>query len=308
MGFASGVTDDTLIEDARRVLGTEYRIPGHDRRISLLSGLGHHVLFFTSYLLERGVDLSAFQLRGVTVTGGHMAPHWRKFLGESWGCPINDRFTLTEAVGGASRELETSVFHLDPHLIGEVLDFDERRPLDSGIGLLALTNLRPFVQMQPLVRYLTGDLILRHPTDSGFAFEFLGKARNCVSLRRGGEREWLIFSSRLNDILSAIPDVRVFDWFSNVTVACDRTVGSLPLAAVEQSETPSGLDIQLSVELRYAPHLHRGRVDELRAHLVDRLRQDPNSALGARMDEGAVSLSVNFTAPGQLNKPVVIKI
>jgi hypothetical protein len=308
MGFVSGVTDDTLIMDAHRVLAGTYRIKGHDERITLLSGLGHHILFFTSYLLEQGRDLRQFRMSGVTVTGGHVAPHWIEFLRESWGCTVNDRFTLTEAVGGASRGWNSSAFHLDPHIIGEALDVDTHAPLRSGVGLLCLTNLYPFVQMQPLVRYLTGDLVRRRDDPNGFTFEFLGKATNCISMRQEGRREWLLFSSGLNDILCSLADVRVYDWFSNVTVAHDRTVGSLPLLSVETEDTSRGLSIRLSVELRYAPHTRRQHVDGLRRAIVDGLRKTPDTTLADRMDDGSVELAVQFMAPGQLKKPIVIKI
>lgn len=308
MGFISGVTDDTLIQDAHRVLAGTYRIKGHDERITLLSGLGHHILFFTSYLLEQGVDPRQFRMNGITVTGGYMAPHWIEFLRESWGCIIHDRFTLTESVGGASRGWNSQTFYLDPHIIGEALDVDSQAPLKSGVGLLCLTNLYPFVQMQPLVRYLTGDLVRRLDDANGFIFEFLGKAKNCVSMWRNGRREWLLFSSTLNDILCSLADVRVYDWFSNVTVAYDRTVGSLPLLAVETEETSRGLSVRLSVELRYAPHTRRRHVDGLRQAIVDGLRKTPNTTLADRMDDGSVELAVQFVGPGQLKKPIVIKI
>jgi len=308
MGFVSGVTDDTLIADARRVLSNRYRFPGHDERISLLNGLTHHVTFFTSYLLEQGIDPRDFGLNAVSITGGYMAPHWMAFLGESWGCRINNRFTLTEAIGGASREPFSQVFRLDPHIIGEVLDLDSNAPVEDGIGLLALTSLDPFIQMFPLIRYTTGDLVRRLPDPGDVRFEFLGKAKNCLSLDRDGRREWLLFSTGLNGIVSALPDVRVFDWFSNVTVVHDRSVGSLPILAVESDATEAGLRITLSLELRYAPHIHRDRIDELRRIITEGLRREPGTTLAARIDDGSVDLDIRFFSPGQLNKPIVIKI
>lgn len=308
LGLVSGVTDDTLIVDAARVLAQTYDLKGYDSQVTLLSGLGHHVLFFTNYLHEQGLDPSSFKLNAVTITGGFIASHWMTFLQQSWACIVNNRFTLTEVIGGASREHDSDVFHLDHHLIGETLDPDTFSPMDSGIGLLALTNLFPFVQMQPLVRYLTGDLVRRHRRAGTFAFQFLGKTKNCVSIMRDNRREWLLFSSRLNDILCAISDVRFYDWFSNVTVAHDRSVGSLPLVSVETEQRPAQLMIRISIELRYAPHVRTAHVETLRRRIVTELQETPDTALKQRMEDGTVVLEVRFFGPGGLKGPIVIKI
>lgn len=102
---------------------------------------------------------------------------------------VNDRFTLTEAIGGASRIPGTDIFELDPHLLGEVVDPDTERRTDDSIGLLVLTNLYPFVQMQPLIRYTVGDLVRQLPGTGPMRFQFLGKVRNCISWIYHGRRE-----------------------------------------------------------------------------------------------------------------------
>jgi hypothetical protein len=115
MPFIAGVTDDILIQDARRVLQQSFRIPGYDSRISILTGLPHHVLLLTSYLIEQGVDLRNLHLNSVTVTGNYLSMNWIQFLEDAWGCLVNDRFTLTEAIGGASRIPGSDIFQFDPH-------------------------------------------------------------------------------------------------------------------------------------------------------------------------------------------------
>jgi phenylacetate-coenzyme A ligase PaaK-like adenylate-forming protein len=308
MTFVAGVTDDTLIQDARRLLESRFPIRGHDSRISILSGLPHHVLLLTSHLIEQGVDLRALRMGGITITGGYVAMNWLRFLADSWRCIVHDRLTLTEAIGGASRVPGTDVYVLDPHIVGEVVDVDAEHPSEGPVGQLVLTNLHPFVQMQPLIRYAVGDLVRRMPGAGPLRFQFLGKVRNCVSRRSRGRRQWLIFSARLNDLVSALPDVNVHEWFSNVRVVHDRTIGSLPVLSVTHTERDGRLAIRVAMELRYAPHTRPARVAELRRILVDGLRATPDTALATAVDAGEVTLDIDFLGPGALNAPLVIKI
>lgn len=190
MGFHGGVTDDTLIRDAVRVLEREYRIPNHAPRIGLLSGLEHHILFFTSYLLEQGIDPRGFKLQAVNITGNFVARHWLDFLAQSWGTLINDRFTLTEIIGGASRLGLSDEFVLDPQVFGGVVDADGF-PVESGPGRLCLTGMAPWIQMHPLIRYDTGDLVWRTRNEDTphLTFRFLGKQKNAVGRNRNGNTE-----------------------------------------------------------------------------------------------------------------------
>ncbi len=300
MTFVAGVTDDTLIQDASRVLQSTFRMKGYDSRISTLSGLHHHVLLFTNYLMDQGINPCDLKLSGVTVTGGFLTMNWIQFLMDAWDCVVNDRFTLTEAIGGASRVHGTDIFELDPHLIGEVVDIDTEQQVDNTVGLLVLTNLYPFVQMQPLIRYTVGDIVRCVPSSGPLRFQFLGKARNCISWRRNGRREWLLFSARLNELVNQFPDVNITEWFSNTRVVYDRTIGSVPVLSVATIEEGDRLSIFISIELRYAPHTQRTRVDELRRAIIEGLRATPNTALAARLDCGEVVLNIAFFGPDVL--------
>jgi hypothetical protein len=309
-GFHGGVTDDTLIRDAVRVLQRTYRIPGHASRIKILAGLEHHILFFTSYLLEQGIDPRNFQLQSVNITGNFVARHWLDFLAQSWGTLINDRFTLTELIGGASRLGLSDEFVLDAQIFGEVVD-DDGRAVEEGPGRLCLTGLAPWVQMHPLIRYDTGDLVWRTRRDDTphLTFRFLGKQRNAIARERGGRREYLLFSAVLNEILSPIPDIRLYDWFSNVRCALDRSIGSLPTMAVRYDE-PAGETplLRIALELRYAPHCFRPRVEELVKRLTAQLRAVEGTVLAAAMDAGELELKFDFLPPEGLKEPIVIKI
>ena len=312
LSLVGGVTDDTLIQDAAKVLTTRYRIPGYSNHVTSVSGLAHHILFFTSYLLEQGCDLRSIGVRSVNVTGGYIPPHWRDFLQVSWGALVFDRFTLTEAIGGATRCLRCGKFHFDHNVYTEVVDVDTDEPVEEGVGKLLITSLHPFVQMQPLIRYFTGDLVRRTPNACGVSLtiEFLGRMKNCVRLpaELGPDRPWLLFSTTVNDVLSSMPDVRVYDLFANVRVAKDRTVGSFPLYCVRTAVGERGrTDIDIDIELRYAPHAHRERVRELRQKITNHL-MTASAALAQATADGTAALNVSFYAPEALTGAFDLKI
>ena len=309
--FVSGVTDDTLINDALRVLEKTYRIAEHDDRISIISGLSFHVKFFTSFLLERGYAPRDFRVASLTIVGEYVSQTARKFLQDAWGAMVFERFTLTESAGGADRCHRCGRLHLDPHLIGEVLDHDSGHPVEEGVGRLVLTQLYPFVQMQPLLRYDTGDIVRRLPDtcrSGSLTFEFLGKAANCVRFDVDGRTEWLLFSVDLHEVLCRIPDIRLHDTFVNVRSVRDTTVGSPPIfkQSLRRAEgAPTTL--QLELELRYAPHFFADRAGEVAAQIRSALLEASES-LARRVEDGSVVLAIQLFGPGTLGGTFAIKV
>ncbi len=192
-----------------------------------------------------------------------------------------------------------------------MVDVDTGERLDSGIGKLIVTNLFPFAQMTPLIRYDTGDLVRRGscPSRGYSGFDFLGRRRNCISLETGGRQHWLLFSSKLHEILAAIPDLNVYEWFSNVRVVRDRTVGSLPVMSVKTEIAPEGgMTITIRCELRYSPHTFSARVTKLTDGIIAELCDCQGSTLSNHLDCGRVKLEVIMLGPRELTDDYVIKV
>jgi phenylacetate-coenzyme A ligase PaaK-like adenylate-forming protein len=311
ISFAGGVTDDTLIRDAVRVLEARYVVPGHQDRISILSGMAFQILFFTSFLLEQGIDPHAFGLSSVNVAGGFVPRHWREFLERAWGCQVNDRFSMTETVGGASRCSTCGWFRPDPQVFFELVDFDTRQHIREGIGRLVVTNLYPFVQMVPLIRYETGDLACCRSCECSPTpvFCFLGRAENGISRKVGSRRQWLIFSAALHEVLATIPDLNVYEWFSNVRMVKDRRIGSLPIVSLKSEYSGNQkLNIVLAAELRYAPKCYPGRTREIAEAIRKHLEHVDGAEFADALQSGEVTFDVSFLPPGGLKDPYVIKI
>jgi hypothetical protein len=307
--FVSGVTDDMLIQDALKVLQRTYDIPGHDSKISIISGLSFHLKIFTNFIYEQGYDPRDLGINSISIVGEYVSNLSRKFLADSWNAIVVERFTLTESVAGAVRCFKCGHLHLDPHVIGEVVDPDTQKSVDEGLGYLVLTQLYPFVQMQPLIRYYTGDLVRRVKSSCSntITFDFCGKTSNCIGWKVDNKTEWLLLSVDLFEIINELPDLRLYNTWPNLRVVKDTTVSSPPIFTQETRSDSEPFQIILTFELRYTPHFFYERATELR-NLIRNQLVATNQTLKRRLDEGRVILEIRFAGPGSLADSHKIKI
>lgn len=308
--FVVGVTDDLLLDNAIKLLRKRFEIPEHDQHFSIITCLVHQMLFFTNYLQENDIDPREFGIKSINIVGGYLTTRCRRYLQTTWGAIVFDRFSLTESAGGATRCQKCGYFHLDPHVIGEVLESETNNQLTEGVGHLVLTELYPFVQMQPFIRYDTGDLVRRVKNDChpALTFEFVGKSSNCVSWHINGYKEWLIFSVALLEILDVIPDFRRVEQFRGVHTAKDASVGSLPIYIINKEISESGiLKIALIIELRYAPQFYPERTTELNDTIKAGV-YEAHPVLKKRVAQGEIDFQVIFVSPGTLGDTNLLKI
>lgn len=103
--------------------------------------------------------------------------------------------------------------------------------------------------------------------------------------------------------------MKLYDWFCNVRVALDRSIGSLPLNAVSYTE-PEGDKplLRIAIELRYAPHCFRQRTEELAQTIARGLCAVEGTVLAAALDAGELDLQFDFRPPEGLKEPIVIKV
>jgi len=120
--------------------------------------------WITVALQERGVDPSALQVREIGTNGYTLTDHARLWLSRAWGAPVYDNYSLSEIPGYAA-ECDTCGFlHWSGlPVVTELLDPLTRAPVRGNLGELVITTLFPGVMLMPLIRYATGDLVLRGP-------------------------------------------------------------------------------------------------------------------------------------------------
>lgn len=201
----AGVTDEIELSQLLEMLGTELSVLGNLRRPTILTGQAEDVALVAQAVLETGRRRSGRSIRRV-VMGGRVNPTVAELVTSAFPHAVQvERYSLSEVLGGASRVTPSPYLRLDGHVIGEVLDADGS-PTPPGVpGDLVLTELFPLVQIQPLIRYRTGDVV--EAAGEGDlhldGFRWWGRAGDCFP-NAGG---WMLRRSLLMDWLCEQPSV-----------------------------------------------------------------------------------------------------
>lgn len=195
-----GMNDDIEVSQGLAMLDATYHFAEARLRPTMIIGESHDVAILAQAANESSVNST---IRSVYVTG-FLDSRLRCFLATSFcDAQIIEKYSLTEIFGGAARAGGSRSFVLDPFVIGEVVD-ERGVPVGvGGVGELVLTELFPFVQMQPLVRYLTGDIVaVDRMDDSGdLQFQWWGRRQDCVKSNSEDPR-WLLGYGPIADWLS----------------------------------------------------------------------------------------------------------
>ncbi|MHB8873187.1 MAG: phenylacetate--CoA ligase family protein, partial [Myxococcaceae bacterium] len=243
----------------------------------------------TAHFLEGGVEPARFGVRRIGTTGFRLSPHWRAVIERVWRARVFDNFSLSEFATPAL-ECERCGFNhwLAPPILPEVLHPLTHRPVRSGLGVLVLTGLYPFVQAMPLLRYWTADLVEQGPlcpeaADRGIRW----RGRLSQSLVEGSGAV-LLPSGDVIDALESLPEV------ARHPHPCETLglVRSCDLGAVKVELAMAGGRARVRVEVRFDPLVFVARAAAL-AREIRRELQRRSPALEGRLD-------VELVRPGTL--------
>ena len=287
----AGLSGDAELRQACLLLHKRFNVEGVEEHVSVMTGAGAEAAALAQALLDLGHEPPVAPLRALAL-GDFLDEAQRELIEWAFGAPVIERFSLSEALGGASRKPHTGRFHLDIHLLGEVVDSGTLEPIEEGVGELVLTELYPFAQYQPMIRYRTEDVVERVALEPGnLVFDWWGRARDCVGVERHGRWRWLLGHSHVLHGLGRVPEVAREELFHDVTSLSHHAFG-LPLYLLEQREEGGRMVVELVPEICFSPWLHRERAAELgRAIREDLLRR---AGLPAG-DREALDLRIGFT-------------
>ncbi|MDT8915112.1 hypothetical protein, partial [Amycolatopsis sp. PS_44_ISF1] len=117
---------------------------------------------------------------------------------------------LSEVVGGATVCPACDALHFDPVVVPQIVALDDDSPVTTGIGRMVLTELHPFSQVQPLLRYDNGDLVERvaggcEPDE--VTVSFVGRRAETPVARDGGRTRVVLRPRGLRDALERFPEI-----------------------------------------------------------------------------------------------------
>lgn len=297
-----GITDDVLLSQAAHLLTEEQNIPGVEKKVSVIVGLVPYVKTLTNYLLETGFDFSNTDIKTIVPLCTIITPRWRKILTSVWNANVVDRYSLSEIFGGATYCLKCKNYHFDAFVIPEVVDPFSSRPISSGVGILVLTSLYPFVQKQPMIRYWTGDLveISQDSCQKDLSVRFKGRMSNACYIENDNIKEIVILPVDLYETLDQIPDIGFSERLTDISIIRDHSsAGSLKFK-LEKRKIKQKTRIKLKIELRYSPKLYLKRVSYLHRQIRTKLfRKSPT--LRDYVNRGLVCFEIEFTGPGTIS-------
>ncbi len=224
----AAITDEASVEHCFHLLLRSYDMPSIANRVGGLAG-GNLDVYLLSLLAEErigqlGVEGTPYPL-GVSLAGSYVTARWRRELERIWGTAPVDRFSASEVFGGATFCQQCAGHHFDPHVVAEVVNVKTGKPLLSGLGMLALTSLFPFVQLQPMIRYATGDLFeLEEEGCIGPTFRFRGRVDQALFSETTPD-ELLLDGATLQDVLDDELELTRTDHFPGIRHPLARIVG-----------------------------------------------------------------------------------
>lgn len=135
----------------------------HEAPIEVVIAALPFVRLLTHEMLERSIAPASCNLSLLVVTSDPVGRRRRDVLSTAWGCPVLERFSMSEVMGGATVCHQCGWMSFDPMVVPQVRSFDGGADVEEGVGRLVLTELWPFSSDRPLVRYLTDDVVLVRP-------------------------------------------------------------------------------------------------------------------------------------------------
>lgn len=248
----TSIYDAGSFEYGRSTILNQHKDANVDDHCSILVGIERCLRAFTLDTLKQYPNgFPPNKLHLLVTYSQYLTPSWRQLLQDVWGVPVVDRFGVSEVFGGATQSLECGWYHFEPFVIPEVIGAHSREVLSNGCGLLALTALYPFQQAQPLVRYLTGDLVeVTHDLSSRpgtTAIKPLGRA--CYGVPESNSDRWLITPASILEVVDSIPQVTRTPRFSDVAQVGDPYAVGNPKFRTKYVEEQSVVKVTLEVEL-----------------------------------------------------------
>ncbi|MGD1855540.1 MAG: hypothetical protein ACFB2W_14955 [Leptolyngbyaceae cyanobacterium] len=286
-----GIYDAGGFDYAREILRRTHSETTIESRCSFLVGLEPFLRAFTIDTIEKYPEGFDSALEVVISSGNFLTKKWRSQMEYVWQVPVIDTFSMSEVFGSATQSLMCGWYHFDPYLIPEVVSSNTLLPIKEGVGILVLTALYPFQEAQPLIRYITGDLVeVTHTLSSKpgeLAIKPLGRAKFGVPLP--DSEQWLLTPASVWEVLDDLPAVARKPKFRDSKQVRDPELTGSPLYSLCWKKSNKTIQIMLSVYLKSTVSSNQfpGLTQSIIKNLVSM-----NEPLAEYMDSGVVQLQV----------------
>lgn len=290
-----GIYEAGSFDHARSILQRVHSDRMVEDRCTLLISGERFLRAFTADTANKYPNGFDSDLESVISIGNYLTERWRNQMEQIWKVPVVDTFSLSEIFGGATQSLACGWYHFEPYVIPEVISPRTLNPISEGIGILILTSLYPFQEAQPLIRYMTGDLVkVTHTLSSRpgeLAIKPLGRAKFGIPLPDSDE--WLLTPVSVLEILDKLPQVARKPIFRDAYQVRDPELIGAPIYSLSWEINDEVIQIEISIVLKQ--ETNDNTTSRLERQIFQELRQ-MNGSLACCMDSGLVQLRVVFSS------------
>ncbi len=284
----------------KQILTEGWESPAGRLRVTAIDCFSPGLRILTEWFDQRQIDPRTFGVDVLFGYGSMQPATWRRRLTETWGAAYCDLYGLTDVVLSESAQCPLChAYHFKFPIVPEVVDLITRQPITTGTGVLLLTELYPYAQLQLLMRYWTDDIVelVRPCPLGGFGIKFRGRRTSSVVIERDGRAPFVIGSLQVGEVCAEFADVALsqIPW---ATWAHDVGVPRFSLALADRQ-------VQVVVELRYSPALFPEPANAVTSGITADLRREI-TGLAEAIDDGEIELLVTCVGAGQM--PDTVKV
>lgn len=287
-----GIYDGGSFDYGRRLLARRFEEDEAEGRCTVLVGLERALRAFTSEAERDPAGPPDHSLQAIISYSQYLTPGWRTRHEQFWNCRIIDRFGMSEIFGGATEDPSCGWYFFDPVTLAEVVDPQTGAAIVEGRGELVLTALYPFQEVQPLIRYRTGDLVeVTHSRSSRFgrlAIKPLGRMRHGVR-REPDSSDFLLAPSEIFEAVDEIAGLARIPRFQDSPQVGDPFAIGHPIYATDARY----LRNKVRVDLKLAVAGTGLEEDVARAVRDGLLRR--SEVFAAAIEEGSAELRVQIS-------------
>ena len=268
-----------LLDSAVDLITREPTMPGLQGAAKELHGRPRQLTVLAHALSAKVSSDTLTAVTSVSVVGMSLQSRTRTFLQKTFpSAEITEIYSLSEIISGACRCGSCGQFHMDAPVIAEVVDLTSKKPKTAGPGMLVLTELYPFSQLQPFIRYETGDIVRACPSacGPGIAFEFLGRQDQTPSAVLEGHLEVILTPRVFWEVLEDIPEVARSPAGAGSCPPYDVLPLGFPYATAKTTSRSGKASLEFDIGVTFSPDLYPERANDLCQQIVDSLQsKDP---------------------------------
>jgi hypothetical protein len=295
-----------------RIIRDGLPVKGQKANVRHVQGQCGPMRALTGYYDSAGFRPADHAETTLLVYGSHTTRIWRSRYEAIWGRLPRAVYGLSEFAPGSALQCDScGGFHFFTAW-PEFLAIDHDAPVARGDARLVLTGLFPFVQLQPRIRYVTGDIVTLRGTCGPTgrpSFHFRGRVSSSV-IQRSEPREVLFSEVEVLEVLEQMSGV------AHQTQASERRIWETshhrkpdyamgyPRYRINLSENSTAIRASIQIEVGFDP----AREPTARAAFLSRFKEllaAENPAIGPACESGWLVLEISLHAERSL--PLSVK-